>query len=212
MNLLELFEDHKGNPVHKYSHHIEAYDKIFERFKNTAVSILEIGLARGGSLELWRKYFGMEAAIFGMDIQDMTVLQKDSGARIFVGDQGKIEDLKRVLNKLPDLDIVIDDGSHQSEDQIVSFQHVFKRLKDKGVYIVEDIHTSYRETYGGGYLNQNSFVEYIKRMIDGLHYSEEGVPRPAGCSSVFGVHVYPGLAIIEKRNPTSWGGSTMRPA
>lgn len=211
ITLSEIFQEHEGRRTHKYPHHIEIYDHFFSRFKGKEPVILEIGIAHGGSLELWRKYFGAQAQIIGIDVQDMTAMADEVNAKIFTGDQANRPFMRKILKSLPGLDIVIDDGSHRPKDQIVSFTEIFGYLNDGGLYAVEDLQTSYRENYGGGYKSECSFVEYLKQMIDGLHYSEEDVPRPEGCDSVFGIHAYPGLAIIEKRNPTSWGGSTMRP-
>ena len=208
MNLLDIFEDHKGLVINKFPHHLEIYDRLFRSLQNkTGLTLLEIGLGSGGSLQLWREYFGPQATIIGVDVQDLTRLEVE--AKVLVGDQGSVEFWGAVKPQLGAPDIIIDDGSHRCADQILTFRQLFPVLADGGVYIVEDIHTSYREAYGGGLGNPGSFVEFIKMAIDGIHSPEHGGP---GESHLFSVQVYPNLAVIEKRSPSTWGGSTMRPA
>jgi hypothetical protein len=210
-SLTELFEQHHGRVIHKFPHHIGVYEKLFAPLNDGRdLTILEIGLADGGSLELWRKYFGQNATIIGVDIQDKSFLAEDVDAKILVGDQGKDEFWQAALPQIGRPDIIIDDGSHMCLDQLVTFSALFEVLNDGGLYIVEDIHTSYRAFYGGGLKHPCSLVEYLKRVIDNMHSSEH-----AGLSDqshIFSLQIYPNLAVIEKRNPGTWGGSTMRPA
>ena len=63
-----LFWNHKGKIVHKWQHYLPIYEKFLKKYKNEPIKFLEIGVAEGGSLSLWRKYFGANATIFGVDI------------------------------------------------------------------------------------------------------------------------------------------------
>jgi hypothetical protein len=96
------------------------------------------------------------------------------------------------------IDIVIDDGSHQCLDQIKSFEAVFPHIDTDGVYIVEDVHTSYRRQYGGGLYDQGSFIEYIKRYIDDLHHLEWGAPRNDFWRSIDSINFHQNLVIVKK--------------
>lgn len=210
MTLVELFQNHSGLPTEKFNHHLEAYGHFFSPFQGQDIGVLEIGIRDGGSLQLWRKYFGPAARIYGLDIQDRTYLKDKVGAEIFVGDQGDIKVLRELISGMGQLHIVIDDGSHNSQDQIVSFKEIFPTLEDGGLYIVEDIHTSYRENYGGGLLDQRSFVEYLKARIDFIHRSEFLFDSEyKGATHLFAIHIYPSLAIIEKRDPRTYGSALM---
>lgn len=211
MTLLEMFETHQGIRTHKYPHHLEIYERFFARFKEVPSTVLEIGIAQGGSLELWKRYFGSQARIIGVDIQDRKGLEARIHADIFTGDQANPEFWNEIMPRIGPLDILIDDGSHQSRDQIITFACLFPHLKDGGLYVCEDIHTSYHEQYGGGLRNPESFVEHIKLLIDDIHSSNfDPSPSVPEATHIFAVHVFPSLAIIEKRNPWSWGGSTIR--
>lgn len=208
-SLRDLFETHKGRVVHKFPHHIDVYDNLFAKYR--APSILEIGIAEGGSLELWRKYFGPEAVIMGIDIADRSALEGESANRVFTGDQGSPEFWNMVIPQIGRPNIIIDDGSHKCKDQIVTFTKLFPLLQDEGLYVIEDIHTSYRASYGGGLWNTDSFIEHLKGGIDLMHESEWNNP-PMEDSHVFSIQFYPNLAVVHKRSPATWGGSTMRPA
>ena len=212
--LAQIFQEHQGLVAHKFPHHMMIYDRLFASFReNPDISIIEIGIANGGSLQLWRKYFGENASVIGIDIQDKTELATQSGAKIFVGDQGAHDFWEIVTPQLGNPHIIIDDGSHRCNDQIMTFDSLFPILQDGGLYIIEDIHTSYRSAYGGGLRAHGSLIEHLKRMVDDIHIAEH--QRQSNMnhhSHVFSIQLYPNLAVIEKRNPKYWGGSTMRPA
>ena len=209
MTLLEMYDAHTGLPTEKYPHHLEVYERCFSAFRGKNISVLEIGIRDGGSLQLWKEYFGKQSKIYGIDIQDRRHLKDKTGAEIFVGNQADPDFLAGVVLKTGPLKIIIDDGSHASKDQIESFQRLFPRLENGGLYIVEDIHTSYRAQYNEG--ESISFVEYLKYMIDSLHRNEQ--PEKiflVELEEAFGIHIFPSLVIIEKRSPGTWGGPTMR--
>lgn len=208
MTLPEMFEAHKGLPTHKYPIHMEAYERFFNKYRETNVRVLEIGIDQGGSLQLWREYFGPKASIIGLDIQDKTSLNVD--AHILVGDQGNPGYWDEIIPRLGEFDIIIDDGSHVCNDQITSLCQLFPLLKDGGFYACEDIHTSYHATYGGGHLKSGTFIELLKCLIDELHKSNYSDNERA-LEDLFSLHIYPSLAILEKRSSGSWGGSTIRP-
>lgn len=204
--LPELFEDHQGCPTHKYPHHIAIYEQLFSSMRGRPIRLLEIGLGHGGSMQLWRQYFGPEATIIGVDVQDREHLQEKWGGKIITGNQGDPEFWRAVKPQLGSLDIVIDDGSHMCLHQSLTFHELFPLVADGGYYIIEDIHTSYRDGYNEG----GSFIEYLKTMIDDIHGSELGNDVVAR-THIFSIHFYPSLAVIHKKNPEKWGGSTMRP-
>lgn len=206
MNLVEIFNVHTGLPVNKYPHHIEAYEHFFRSFRSMDdLGLLEIGVSHGGSLQVWREYFRDNARIYGVDIQDVTNLkEKTKATEIYVGDQGcRLFWQKTRWTALP-LDIVIDDGSHKVSHQLTTFQELFPSLRSPGLYICEDIHTSYVADYGGGKNKEGTFIEHLKFLLDDIHSEKHWF------DGVFAVHVYPNLAIIEKRDPKTFGGPVVK--
>jgi hypothetical protein len=136
MNLIELFNTKKYNTdkgtVHDY---LEVYDLLFYLKKNDPLTLLEIGVQRGDSLRLWADYF-INANILGIDIHDhKNIFENPRITEI-------IKDIKETnINELPyfNFDIIIDDGSHRVEDQLIFIEKFYPILNKNGILIIEDI-------------------------------------------------------------------------
>ncbi|MEV4496195.1 hypothetical protein AB0J84_10880 [Micromonospora arborensis] len=186
------------------------YERFFHAYRDRPVRILEIGIGgfqeadRGGaSLEMWKRYFP-RALVFGIDIEDKRFLETQR-LRTFRGNQADPEFLSKVLEETGELDIVIDDGSHFCSDQIKSFEFLFPRLAAGGLYVIEDMETSYWPGFGGSssdFSNPSTGVGYLKEMVDGLNYealmSDTTYRRRPTDRSVVGIHFFHSMAIIEK--------------
>ena len=117
---------------------------------------------------MWKKYFGAQAKIIGIDINpDCKKFEKEN-IQIYIGDQTNTDFLHSVLidNDMPD--IIIDDGGHTSNQQITSFNYLYKQLKYGGTYLVEDTHTSYVSEFQDR-SDQLTFTEYAKKLSDELN-------------------------------------------
>jgi demethylmacrocin O-methyltransferase len=135
----------KGNLVHRYT---EVYELFFSPLKDTATRIFEIGIAGGGSLEMWRDYFP-KATIYGIDIYPKTELDS-ARIKTFVADQSDRRQLAAFIDKFGGyFDIIIDDGGHSMDQQQISVGFLFKYLKPGGYYVIEDVHTSLPEFWSG---------------------------------------------------------------
>jgi hypothetical protein len=213
--LVALFESHAGNKSDKWSHYPEIFERHLAPLRGKPVSLLEIGVFNGGSLQIWRRYFGAEARIVGVDIDPTSSLLIEDEAEIVIGDQADPAFLENLKARMPRLDVVIDDGGHHAHQQVATFEALYPHLSDGGIYIVEDLHTSYWPHFGGGF-GRESFIERAKRMIDLLHewywynpnfntyinpLSEREQPMPVGdfAKSTFGLHFYDSMLVIEKR-------------
>ena len=201
-SLREIFYGHDRNLINKWDHYLDIYDKYFSKYRGLNVKILEIGISQGGSLQMWRKYFGNRAEIYAIDINPECGKLSDSGARILIGSQENRDFLKKVKNEIPKLDIIIDDGGHMMNQQIVAFEEMFEHVKNGGVYICEDLHTSYWGEFGGGYKKNDTFIEYSKNFIDYLNawHSRDTKRLTVNdfTKSVKAVHYYDSVVIIEK--------------
>jgi ABC-type amino acid transport substrate-binding protein len=120
-----IFYAHDGRIAHKWHHYLEIYERHFAPLRGSAHSalrILELGVSRGGSLQIWRKYFGPKARIVGVDIDPACSERADPGTHVVIGDQSDPSILAAALAALGgEVDIVIDDGSHLGRHQIASF-------------------------------------------------------------------------------------------
>lgn len=194
----KLFFGHDGRGVHKPVHYLDLYERHFERFKGKPVRFLEIGVWRGGSLELWRNYFGSEAIIYGIDINPNCRDFVDAPNRVRIGSQDDPDFLKSVVHEMGGLDVVLDDGSHIGKHQRASFEALFPLLSEKGIYVIEDLMTSYWPGYfKGGYGRRGTGVDLIKSLIDDMHGWWHRHPS-SWRDTVSSVHAYDSLAVIEK--------------
>ena len=155
--------------MNKWVHYFDIYERHFERFVGQEINILEIGVFNGGSLQMWKHYFEDKATIWGLDINPLCKSLEEEQINIIIGDQGNRDFWNTIKPSLPTFDIIIDDGGHLMHQQKITFEEMFPVLSPHGVYLVEDLHTSYWEEYGGGHKNPNSFIEYSKNLIDTLN-------------------------------------------
>jgi len=200
--LQRFFEDNTGNCIDKWVHYFDIYDFWFNKYRNKPVTILEIGVYQGGSLNMWRDYFGKEAKIFAIDINPECKQFETENTKIFIGSQEDREFLSFVKTQIPELDILIDDGGHTMNQQIVSFEELYVHIKDNGLYLCEDLHTSYWKNYGGGYRNKNSFIEYSKNFIDKINAwnsRDEKLRIDKFTEKTYSLHYYPSILLIQKK-------------
>ncbi|WP_162561172.1 class I SAM-dependent methyltransferase [Methylobacterium terrae] len=159
----------RSRRVHKWHHYFDIYEKYFSEYRDREIVFLEIGVFEGGSLELWRKYFGNKARIIGVDINPACLQFQEPDIEIVIGDQSDPEFLKDLVNRVGPIDIVLDDGGHTANQQITTFEYLYHNVKVPGIYLVEDTHTAF---WGGGYSDrqdQKSFMDFAFERCRSLH-------------------------------------------
>ena len=155
--------------VHKWHHYFDIYTRYFERYRDRPITMLEIGVFRGGSLRMWKEYFHPDSTIVGVDIDRSCQAHEIAGQNVFVriGSQADPTFLAKVNGEFGPFDIILDDGSHKTHHQIVSFGALFRSaLKDDGCYMVEDVHTNYWIKHVD---SAETFIDLSKQMVDMLH-------------------------------------------
>ena len=199
-DLARLFFHHEGRITQKWVHYLELYDNYLSRFRDRPIRMLEIGVNRGGSLQLWREYFGKDALIFGVDLNPECAEIADPPTQIRIGSQADPKFLKSVIAEMGTPDIIIDDGSHVARHQQVSFQTLFPLLAPGGVYAIEDMHTAYwRGEWGGGYRRSGTAVELVKQLIDDMHgWWHRRPAQMASKEDIAAIHVHDSITFIEK--------------
>jgi len=189
------------------------YRQHFKKYRYKRINLLEIGVggydnptAGGDSLRMWKKYFPF-AKIFSFDIYDKLSLQ-EKRIKIFQGSQIDNVFLDEVIDSMGKngVDIIIDDGSHINEHVIDTFKLLFPKLNDGGIYIVEDIGTSYWENYGGDNTdinNPKTSMNFFKALTDSLNYSEFRIPdyNPNYYDEkIISIHFYHNMVFVYKGN------------
>lgn len=198
--LTDLFFAQQGRRVHKWVHYLGIYERYLKGYRGSDIKMLEIGVNKGGSLDLWRDYFGPSAKIFGIDIDPECANHVTAPNQVRIGSQDDPAFLKRVVEELGAPDIILDDGSHIGRHQRASFDVLFPLLKDNGLYIIEDMHSAYwHGLYEGGFRCKGTAIEHVKEMIDDMHawYHNHATVSPAR-DRIGAIHVHDSITIIEK--------------
>ncbi|MEA3003164.1 MAG: hypothetical protein QOH81_1952 [Sphingomonadales bacterium] len=198
-DLAGMFFAGRGRTVHKWLHYLEIYERYFAKYRGTPVRMLEIGVSEGGSLDLWREYFGRDAVIFGIDVNPDCAGRVTAPNQVRIGSQDDPAFLCSVVDEMGPPDIILDDGSHVGRHQRTSFDTLFPLLADGGLYVIEDMHTSYWPDYEGGYRRAGTAVEFLKQMVDDLHGWYHRSPRATPARDwIKAMHVYDSIVVIEK--------------
>jgi hypothetical protein len=200
-NQLRTFFDNRkvGNGIWKWLHYFDIYERHFSRFRGQEVHIAEIGIYSGGSLEMWRDYFGPKSHIYGVDIEPECKVYERDRVKVFIGDQADRSFWKEFCTKVPNLDIVIDDGGHQYEQQVVSLEELLPHLRPGGVYLCEDVHGA-----------SNRFATYVSGLAHKLNEMpnfrespDDPERRLVSDTTTFqkrtnSIHFYPFVIVVEK--------------
>jgi len=210
MNELEqYFEKNDKRLINKYQHYFDVYDRHFSKYKGQEITIVEVGVFQGGSLQMWRSYFGPKAKIWGIDIDPRCKLLEEQNTNIIIGSQEDETFLESIYDITGPIDILIDDGGHTQKQQIKTFKILFDKIKNDGVYLCEDVHTSYWLSYGGGSNRMGTFIQFTKKLIDKLnafHSEENSLQVDSFTKSTKSIHYYDSIVVIEKgiiTKPTS---------
>jgi demethylmacrocin O-methyltransferase len=189
-------------------HYAKHYQRHFESLRRERLNILEIGIGGyenpnegGESLRMWKIYFP-KSCIFGIDIYDKTC-HDEYRIKTFRGSQVDELFLRNVVEEIGTIDIIIDDGSHLNDHVITTFRILFPLMSSNGIYVVEDLQTSYWDNFGGStdLTASHTSMNFLKSLIDGLNCEEftfdEYVPNYFD-KHIISMHFYHNLAFIYK--------------
>ncbi len=200
MSLWQIFTTNQDRTIHKWTHYFPAYERHFVQFRNTSFTLLEIGCGKGGSLQMWKKYFGPLVNIVGIDNRPECADLTEAQISVRIGDQSDPAFLRRVVDECGIPDLVIDDGSHIMSHVKASFDFLYPLMGPRSVYLVEDLHTAYWSEYEGGLKRPGSFIEFCKDMIDQLNavHTRGALEDNDFSRSTVSMHFYDSLAVFEK--------------
>ena len=171
-SLEALHRNKTGKVSDKWASYFPYYETLFAPISDAPLRILEIGVQNGGSLETWASYFKNAELIIGCDVNPKCSMLRyeDPRIKVVVGDANALETHRAITHISPQLDVIMDDGSHVSEDIRQSFLLYFPQLAPGGLYIVEDACCLYMNQYGGGVLNDTGAVAFFKRLADVISF------------------------------------------
>ena len=194
-----MFWSNTGPVVHKWLHYLPIYDRYLARYRGTDVKMLEIGVYKGGSLHLWREYFGPKATIYGIDIDPGCAAFDGIDGQVRIGSQADAGFLARVVAEMGGVDVVLDDGSHMGRHMRASLDALYPHLSDGGLYLIEDVHCAYNRRYDGRFSRHN-FIRLLGQLTDDMHhwYHSGGQKVSATADRLLGLHIHDSLVVLEK--------------
>ncbi|MFE0019907.1 class I SAM-dependent methyltransferase [Amycolatopsis sp. NPDC059021] len=196
----------KWGGIHWFTPH---YARHFEPLRNRPVRVLEIGIGGyqdttlgGGSLRMWKRYFH-RGTIYGLDVFDKSTVDQQRLTTLR-GSQDDRELLASIGREYGPFDVIIDDGSHLNDHILTSFDVLLPYVTTGGLYVIEDLWTSYCTGYRGhatAAAAPDTALGLVKRLVDDLHHEEH--PRENGElghaeASVVGIHLYHNIVFLEK--------------
>jgi SAM-dependent methyltransferase len=203
LSLWSDFLNNQKRTINKWNHYFPAYEAHFSRYVNRPLLFLEIGCGRGGSAQMWKRYFGPRAQIVGLDINPECSTFEEDQIAIRIGSQADTAFLQSVLDEFGTPDIVLDDGSHQMSHVVETFRFLYPKTAKDGVYLVEDLHTAYWDEFGGGVGRDGTFIELCKGLIDELNadWTREKLPPTDFTRSTLSMHFYDSIVAFERGRP-----------
>lgn len=150
--------------------YLRHYERWLRPLREAPIVILEIGVAEGGSLRMWRDYFSA-ARIVGIDDRAECAAQASEGIAVEIGDQRDPSFLDEVLRRHGSPHVVVDDGAHTDSAIIDTLEHLFPRLVPGGLYFVEDLHASYDPRFRDRTV---SAATYLSNLVHAVNLNGRG--------------------------------------
>ena len=211
--------------AHKWESYFAPYHKHFARYRGKKVTFMEVGVQSGGSMAMWRWYFGPGLTYIGVDINPRAQMFGSNWAHIFIGsqsDRGFWAEMKPKLEVLGGVDIFLDDGGHTMDMQKITFSAMFPVVKPDGIYVCEDLATSYFPNFGGNpspapadepTILDKTFVGSTMKWVDWLHSVFYSTPSAASALAerfqreVQSIHYYQQIVLLEKAPGNKFSGT-----
>ena len=161
----------KSSPKYsiKWDNYFNIYSNILKKFVKKKIIFVEVGVGNGGSLFMWKKFFGKKARIIGIELNPEAKKLEKSGFEIFIGDQANPNFWKNFYKQVGKIDILLDDGGHKNIQQITTFMESIRYINNGGKIIVEDTHTSFMKKKGFKNPSKYSFINFCFHLIENMH-------------------------------------------
>lgn len=194
MTLSRSFESFKLSPHKsiKHSTYFDVYDNLFSKYIGNNITFVEVGVLGGGSLFMWRKFFGPKARIIGIDLNPGAKRWEKEGFEIYIGNQADQSFWTDFFNKVGPIDILLDDGGHTYDQQIVTTECVLDNINEEGMLVVEDTHTSYMKGFGP---KKYSYLNYTKSLIDKLNFRFHSIIDKKSDSRFWSIQIFDSFVV-----------------
>lgn len=181
----------------KFDKYFVIYENLFQKYINKRITFVEVGVAMGGSLFMWRDYLGKKANIIGIDLNPEAEKLRKFGFNIIIGDQSDKNFWKKFYFKIGKVDILLDDGGHTNIQQISTLANSVDNINDGGMIVIEDTQTSYIKK-GFNNPSSSSFINYSKYAIDAIHRRSPmlDIKHNNYSNKVYSIHYYESLVVF----------------
>lgn len=216
--LTELYKHYIDSPLRsvKHSSYFLTYESLLEQYRNKPITFVEVGIHNGGSLFMWRNFFGENARIIGVDLNPNVKELEKYGYEIFIGNQSENSFWKKFFKDVGNVDVLLDDGGHTYEQQIKTVINSLDYIKDGGMIIVEDTHTSYFRNFGYPY--RYTFIKWAYKISDNINarFEKVSIKNPKFKDSIYSIEFFESIVSFKidrtkcsDSKPTSNNSETM---
>ncbi|EIC91872.1 hypothetical protein IMCC13023_03510 [Candidatus Aquiluna sp. IMCC13023] len=182
---------HRSIKITSYFH---VYDHLLEPYVGKKITFVEIGILEGGSLFMWRDFFGKQARIIGVDLNPEAKKWEKDGFEVFIGDQNQKSFWENLGRRVGPIDVILDDGGHRYDQQIHTVEYGLDVLADEGLLVIEDTVTSYQEGFGP---RKYSFINYCRSRIDSINGRSDLINRDAE-KRIWSMEFFDGIVAFRK--------------
>jgi len=191
--------------------YFQTYEEMFNSYVGKKVTFVEVGVLQGGSLFMWREYFGKNARIIGIDLHPNAKELEKHGFEIYIGSQSNKKFWKDFYSKVGKIDILLDDGGHVNDQQIITLGETINNINDNGIIVTEDVHTSYFKKFGNP--SKHSFINYSKYLVDVVNSRYPEIKNKKNddfSKKIYSVVFYESIVAIKINSKKSIVPSTLR--
>lgn len=202
-SLREIWENDITLRSDKWLPYFDVYETFFSKWRGRSPVFMEVGIQGGGSMQMWQQYFGKGAEIYGVDIDPAAAELPLDDIKVIIGDQERMSFWNTFLYAIKQIDLFLDDGGHTMNQQINTLLSVWPKISHGGIYMCEDLHTSYWTSHGGGLKKPATMIEACKDIVDLMHAEHiESVELPMNLYEIFkdvgSVHFYNSIVVLTK--------------
>ena len=147
LKIFQIYKNLKRQSL-KCDTYFQVYEEMFNKYVGKKITFVEVGVLQGGSLFMWREYFGKDSRIIGIDLHPNAKELEKHGFEIYIGSQSDKNFWRNFYTKVGKIDILLDDGGHVNDQQIVTLSESVNNINDDGIIMTEDVHTSYIKKFG----------------------------------------------------------------
>jgi hypothetical protein len=196
LRLFQIYKNLKRESL-KCDTYFQVYEEMFNKYVGKKITFVEIGVLQGGSLFMWREYFGKDARIIGIDLHPNAKELEKHGFEIYIGSQSDKNFWRNFYSKVGKIDILLDDGGHVNDQQIITLSETINNVNDGGIIMTEDVHTSYFKKFGNP--SKYSYVNYSKYLVDVVNsrFPDTDVKKNSFRDKIYSISFYESIVAIK---------------